>query len=150
MKTATLKVVLLAPLFGLMLFFSCKKEDNSKTQSQIETHIQNGTWKVTKFIDSDNDETNHFVGYKFVFNSSGEIHANNNNNSFLGSWSITDSNSNDDRQDDLNFNIFFNLSNDFEDLNDDWSFISFSSSRIELIYVSGGNGGIDYLTLEQY
>ena len=29
----------------------------------------------------------------------------------------------------------------FEDLNDDWDFISQSSTKIELIDVSGGNGG---------
>ena len=150
MKALTHKVVLLAPLFGLIFLFSCKKEDNTSTQVFIEANIQNGTWKITKFIDSENDETNHFTGYKFVFNDSKEIHANNNSSSFLGSWSINDSNSNDDRPDDLHLNIFFNLSNDFEDLNDDWSFLSYSYSKIELIDVSGGNGGIDYLTFEQY
>ena len=37
----------------------------------------------------------------------------------------------------------------FEDLNDDWDFISQSSTKIELIDVSGGNGGTDYLTFEK-
>ena len=39
--------------------------------------------------------------------------------------------------------------NDFEDLNDDWDIISQSSSKIELIDISGGNGGTDYLTFEK-
>jgi hypothetical protein len=54
----------------------------------------------------------------------------------------------DDSSDDLDFNIFFNVANDFEDLNDDWDIISQSSSKIELIDISGGNGGTDYLTFE--
>jgi hypothetical protein len=39
--------------------------------------------------------------------------------------------------------------NDFEDLNDDWDIISRSSTKIELIDISGGNGGTDYLTFEK-
>lgn len=50
---------------------------------------------------------------------------------------------------DIDFNIYFNLSNEFEDLNDDWDLISRSDSKIELFDVSGGNGGTDYLTFEK-
>jgi hypothetical protein len=46
-------------------------------------------------------------------------------------------------------NIYFNLTNDFEELNDDWDFITQSSSKIELKDLSGGDGGIDYLTFEK-
>lgn len=53
----------------------------------------------------------------------------------------------DDSQDDLDFN--FNLSNEFEDLSDDWDIISQSSTKIELIDVSGGNGGTDYLSFQK-
>jgi len=75
--------------------------------------------------------------------------ASNGTNNYTGTWSITDSNSSDDSQDDLDFNINFNLTNDFEDLNDDWDFVSQSETKIELIDISGGNGGTDYLTLEK-
>jgi hypothetical protein len=40
-------------------------------------------------------------------------------------------------------------SSDFEDLVDDWDFISVSNTKIELIDISGGNGGTDYLTFER-
>jgi hypothetical protein len=50
---------------------------------------------------------------------------------------------------DMDFNIFFNLTNNFEDLNEDWHIVSQSSTRIELIHVSGGNGGTDTLTFER-
>jgi len=42
--------------------------------------------------------------------------------------------------------INFNLTNDFEDLNDDWHFVSQSSTKIELIDISGGT---DNLTFEK-
>ncbi len=38
---------------------------------------------------------------------------------------------------------------DFEELSDDWDIISHSSTKIELIDISGGNGGTDYLTFEK-
>jgi hypothetical protein len=73
----------------------------------------------------------------------------NGTNTYEGTWSISDSNSSDDSPDDLDFNILFNLTNDFEDLNDDWDILSVTASKIELVDVSGGNGGTDFLTFEK-
>ena len=152
MNTKNLKISLLLVIVSLLLSVSCNKDNDNLTNNtlkRVQNNVQSGTWRITKFIDSGTDETNHFSGYNFTFNSSGVLNANNGNNNYDGTWSITDSNSNDDSQDDLDFNINFNLTNDFEDLNDDWDFISESSTKIELIDVSGGNGGTDYLTLEK-
>lgn len=151
MNAISLKVFVLS-LFSLLLVMSCSTDDDSlsnNTEITVESNVQSGTWRITKFIDSDKDETNHFTGYNFTFNSSGVLNANNGTNNYDGTWSITDSNSDDDSQDDLDFNINFNLTNDFEDLNDDWDFISQSSTKVELTDVSGGNGGTDYLTFEK-
>jgi hypothetical protein len=46
-------------------------------------------------------------------------------------------------------NIVFTSPDDFEDLTEDWDFISETSSKMELIHISGGNGGTDYLTFEK-
>jgi hypothetical protein len=134
-------------IFSLLLVLSCTK-DNINI-AEVKSNVQAGTWRITKFIDSGKDETNYFTGYNFTFNSSGVLNANNGTNNYNGTWSITDSNSNDDSPNDLDFNIYFNLTNKFLDLNDDWDFISQSSTKIELIDVSGGNGGTDYLTFEK-
>jgi len=152
MKAFNLKTALLIFLgFGLTTI-SCSEDDIpsiNQTQNQIEDIAQSGNWKITFFEDSGKDETNHFTGYNFVFNSNGVLNASNGTNNYDGTWSITDSNSNDDSQDDLDFNIYFDLTNDFEELNGDWDFISNSLTKIELIDVSGGNGGTDYLTFEK-
>lgn len=128
---------------------SANCSSTSATQTTIENNLQDGTWRITKLIDSGVDETNNFNGYNFIFNSSGALNANNGANDYNGTWSISDSNSSDDSEDDLDFNINFNLTNDFEDLNDDWDFISQTSTKIELIDVSGGSGETDYLTFEK-
>jgi len=148
MKSKEMKIAVLACFVALFTIVSCKKDDN-KTKNTIESNVQSGTWKITKFVDSGTDETSQFSGYNFSFNNSGVLNASNGSNNFDGSWSITDNNSNDDSQDDLDFNINFSVTNNFEDLSDDWDFISQSETKIELIDVSGGNGGTDYLTFEK-
>lgn len=143
-----IKSILLITLFGIFSLSSCKKKDD-KTKNEITENIQSGSWRVTKFIDSGNDETNNFSGFNFTFNSSGQVTVSNGSTTHTGTWSISDSNSNDDSNDDLHFNLQFNLTNGFEDLNDDWDISSQSENKIELIDISGGNGGTDYLTFEK-
>ena len=50
---------------------------------------------------------------------------------------------------DIDFNIFFASPVDFSELSEDWDIIMNSSSKIELMHVSGGNGGTDLLTFEK-
>ncbi|WP_339626097.1 hypothetical protein [uncultured Winogradskyella sp.] len=152
--------------FLLMLSFSlmssmCSNDDddgspnnNSQQIAEIENTVESGTWRITNFNDSGQNETSDFNGYDFSFNSDGSLVATNGSNTMTGTWSVTDdSNSSDDSSsdDDIDFNIFFPVpdSNDFEDLNDDWDIVTTTSTRIELIDISGGNGGTDMLTFEK-
>jgi hypothetical protein len=149
MEKSRLKIWIYASLFLALSLTACNGDDDDEIitiQDNIESNVESGTWRISKFIDSGDDETNDFAGYVFTFESNGVLNATNGVNSYDGTWSITDSNSNDDSEDDLDFNINFNLMNEFEDLNDDWDIISQSSTKIELIDVSGGNGGTDFLT----
>jgi hypothetical protein len=121
----------------LLLLSSCKKDSVS---ANVSTTIQNGSWKISLFNDSGNDETNHFTGYSFNFGSGGAVSASNGSSSVSGSWST----GNDDSQNKLNLN--FGDNGNFGELSDDWHIISESSTKIELEDVSGGNGGTDLLT----
>ncbi len=143
--------------FSLMLL-ACSSDDddvkdNSQQISQIENIVESGTWRITNFIDSGKNETSDFTGYDFLFNSDGSLIATNGTNTIDGTWSITDdsSSSSSSSDDDIDFNIFFPVpdTNDFEDLNDNWDIISSTSTKIELIDISGGNGGTDNLTFEK-
>ncbi len=151
MKISILKTVLL--LVVVFTISSCSSDDDNSTsntlQDIIEETIQAGNWRVTKFIDSGDDETSNFSGYTFTFNSDSTLLATNGTNTHNGTWSITDSNSGDDSLDDLHFNIFFTTPDDFEELTDDWDVLSRTNSKIELIDISGGNGGTDFLTFEK-
>ena len=144
--------IILMMLVVLLSFISCSNDDDNSSiniQNQVQNNVQSGTWRITKFEDSGKDETNHFAGYNFTFISTSVLNANNGITNYDGTWSLTYSNSDDDSVDDLDFNINFNLTNDFEDLNDDWDFISQTATKIELIDISGGNGETDYLTFEK-
>jgi hypothetical protein len=142
-----------AILTSLSIIFSlasCTNDDQAvPSQNVIENNMQTGGWRITSFIDSGNNETSHFSGYTFTFGSNGVLTSTNGNITHAGTWNITDSNSSDDSPEDLDFNIAFNNSNDFEDLTEDWQIVSQSSTRIELIHISGDNGGTDNLIFEK-
>ena len=151
MKTQKTIGLILGLIIALSLL-SCSEENDSppeQVQTQIKEILKSGTWKITRFEDSGKDETGHFSAYDFTFRSSNILTADNGMNQLDGNWSIMDDSSADDNLDDLDLIVHFSESSAFEELNEDWNFISYSESLVELIHVSGGNGGTDYLTLEK-
>ncbi|WP_333876222.1 hypothetical protein [Flavobacterium sp.] len=136
-------------LFMLNVASMCSSDDNSSS-SQDPTPVINaatqGTWRITSYVDSGTDETNHFTGYNFTFASGNVLTATNGTNTYTGTWSVTNDNSNDDNpSSDLDFNIGFTSPANFADLTDDWDIVSYTSTTISLIDISGGNGGTDIL-----
>jgi hypothetical protein len=129
--------------------------DNGTSAQQVTTNVEAGTWRITYFWDTDKDETSNFAGYVFSFNTDGTLTAVKGSTTVSGTWSVLDTNSSNDDSgdttDDDDFNIFFSVptSSDFDDLIDNWDIISANATKIELTDVSGGNGGIDFLTFEK-
>ncbi len=142
-------------MYSLLVCFlvtSCSSDDdidnlNNSAQNTIENNTQSGTWRITKFIDSGIDETTDFSGYNFTFNSSGSLNASNGTTNFDGTWDISSIDGTD--LNDLELNLGFNLMNDLDDLTDDWDFILQTSTKIELIDISGGGEPDDLLTFEK-
>ena len=131
--------------------------NNSNSADLTSEIMEQGDWQITYFNDSGEDQTNDFSGYTFVFNTDGTVVASNGTQTIDGTWNIYDDSSNSSSDDDGNssddddFILSFNVpeTSDFEDLNDEWDFVSVSATKIELIDISGGNGGTDYLTFER-
>ena len=89
-------------------------------------------------------------GIAFFNPSNGKLTASNSSNTYTGSWSVTKDDSNDDNpSNDLDFNIAFTSPENFVDLTDDWNIVSRTDTKIQLVSVSGGGGGTDYLTFEK-
>lgn len=145
------------------LLAACTTDDtNDNNSNNLEAQIQevknlatSGTWIVSSFIDSGVNETDDFTGYSFAFNADGSLVADNGTNTVEGTWSVTSDDSDDsmddspdDSSDDIDFNIFFASPENFNELTEDWEIVSQSSTKIDLIHVSGGDGSTDTLTFE--
>ncbi|MBT8283646.1 MAG: hypothetical protein KJO86_07935 [Muriicola sp.] len=128
-------------------------QTNSQSVEAVSNLVVSGSWTITNYVDSGTDETSDYSGYSFTFNADGSLEAVNGTTVIIGSWSVTSDDSSDDddydSMDDIDFNIFFSAPPNFEELTDDWDIVSRSSTRIELIDISGGNGGTDTLTFER-
>lgn len=147
-------IPLLSLIFILNVASMCSDDDdtnNSANPTPVINTVTSGTWRITFYEDSGVNETYHFTGYNFTFGSANVLTATNGTNTYTGSWSVTNDDSNDDSpSNDLDFNILFSSPANFADeLSDDWDILSRTDTKIELVDVSGGNGGTDYLTLEK-
>lgn len=106
------------------------------------TELTAGSWFVNLMEDSGTDETCDYVNYEFTFNTNGTVAAVSATNTKNGFWTAIDNSGN------IDFILNFDLSgagDPFEDLNDDWDVVMYSNLLIELLDVSGGGGGTDYL-----
>lgn len=148
------KFILAVMIGGSFFANSCSSDDSGSstddTALEVSNTVTSGTWHITSYIDSGNDETSDFSGYNFTFSGNSVLTASNGTNTYTGNWIVTDSDSDDDNPSgDIDFNIIFLEPASFSDLTDDWDVQSRTATKIELIDVSGGNGGTDYLTFEK-
>lgn len=151
----------LATIFTMNTASTCEHDDDddshhgsSQNISAINSAVNSGTWKVTYYFDTDSEETTQFAPYTFTFGDNNQLIATDGSNSISGSWSVTNSSGSsrhgdDDNSSDVDFNIFFASPANFAELSDDWDIVLYTANRIELIDVSGGNGGTDILTFEK-
>lgn len=144
----------LALLFMLNVASTCSNDDDTVPATVDPTPVINtvnqGTWRVTLFDDSGTNETSNFTGYNFTFGSSNVLTATNGTNTYTGTWSVTSDNSGDDSpSNDLDFNIAFASPPNFAELTEDWNIVTYNATTIQLIHVSGGGGGTDYLTFQK-
>ena len=70
--------------------------DNSQEIIEIENTAESGTWIISSYVDSGQDETNDYNGYEFTFAANGTVTATNGTTTYNGTWSVSDSDSSDD------------------------------------------------------
>lgn len=105
---------------------SCQQSGSvDATTSQVVT---SGTWRVTLFTDSGNDETSDFAGYSFTFNSGGTLSVVKNGITTNGTWSINTSSNKFII--DLGPKIASNKP--LGELTDDWKILSNTTTEIRL------------------
>lgn len=139
----------LFPIFISILFFSCDKKDDDTTDpnpinnGNITSMLVEGTFYISRFVESGNDETSDFQGYTFTFDPNGGAAATIQGNTTNGSWTL----GSDDSKRKLILN--FGTVDPLEELNEDWEVMSLSNSQIDLRHISGGDGSIDELSFKR-
>jgi hypothetical protein len=129
-KTVAMKTILFPFLMALLMFASQSCSRNSDdTNTSIETAaVTSGSWRVSLFTDSGNNETSDFTGYTFQFTSGGTMTAARNGVVKNGTWSINSSSNK------YNINLGAKEDNNrpLGELTDDWKIISLSATEIRL------------------
>jgi hypothetical protein len=134
----------------LVLTIACSDDDPKDTnQKKLADTLTAGSWRITSFVDSGTDETNHFTGYTFTFVDQGGVTAMNGTTKYTGAWKIEDANSDDDTLEDLELFLDFPTPPDFTDLSEDWDILELTDTKLKLEHISGGNGGTDLLIFEK-
>lgn len=143
-------------VFSSLLIISCDDDDDqgenysSQTIQQIRNNMIEGSWSIVLYEDSGVNETNDYNGLVFTFNSDGNLVVQNSTQTYNGTWSVTeDDDSNTSEESDLDFNLAFSSPEILLEITDDWDIDSFTSTRIELSDISGGDGSTDLLTFEK-
>ena len=112
----------------LILVFANSCERAGGTDATTSQVVTSGSWKVTLFTDSGNDETSDFTSYTFSFNSSGTLSAVKNGITTNGTWSVNNSSN--------KFNIDLGSKVDSNkplgELTDDWKILSNTETIIRL------------------
>lgn len=127
--------------FGRNPYEGCNGGGNTTELTNI---LKDGQWYVQSYIDDGDDETNDYNGYTLTFNFDGTVVASNNSNTINGTWGVVNSG------DGLDVILDFGTATPFDEFNDDWDVFTYSTTKVELFDVSGGNGGTDYLTFQKF
>jgi hypothetical protein len=133
------KIFLAALIISSVGFQSCSKDKQEEIATTVATnYVNNGKWKITKFEEDGKNETDHFAGYVFEFNTNGTVTASKDEKVVRGTWSKGDN----------KFIINFDTA-PFNELNEDWVVKNGNATSMQLQHVSGGDGSIDYLNFEK-
>lgn len=107
-----------------LLFLSCHKTNNQNSDI-TNAQITNGTWHVSLFTDSQQNETADFTGYNFSFGANGVLTVVRGSSALAGSWNKSGK-----------FTIDLGAKSDSNkplgELTDDWHIISTSANTIQL------------------
>jgi hypothetical protein len=139
-KVSKLTGILVLLILGLS---ACQQITTVEPTPTTTNTVQQGSWKITSYIDSGKDETSHFSGYIIAFGNNGLVTAVKSSSNINGTW--TKGNDDSKQKLILNFGEIF----PFDELSDDWTILEESAVIIRLQDISNGNGGTDLLTLEK-
>lgn len=111
---------------AMMIPVACTSGSNTSVNTGQE--VSSGTWRVTLFTDSGNDETANFSGYTFTFSSGGTLTAIKSGVTKNGTWSVNTSSN----KFNIDLGVKDNTNKPLGDLTNDWQIISSSATEVKL------------------
>jgi hypothetical protein len=125
---------------------ACDEDDDNDfyhhDNSDLIDVLIEGKWTITYYFD-EKDETGNFSGYELTFLENGTVKVSKDDNTIEGTWqTLTDDGK-------LKLGLDFGENEIMKDLNEDWIVVDIKESRIELKDISGGDGSVSNLVLEQ-
>jgi hypothetical protein len=114
---------------------TCGTESNSGDALSDTLTTGNSTWTVSSFVDGGVNSTAAFNGYQFSFSTSGNVSAQNTNNTISGTWSS--------RKNATELVLNFNTENIVDELDEDWTVVSLGTTQIELQDIDDDNGSVE-------
>jgi len=112
-------------LISASFLAGCKKNSSSPSSSTNASSIlTTGSWRVSYYHESGNDNTSNFSGYTFTFNSNGSMTSSNLSGTTNGTWSSDDSHN--------EFHMSIGNSSPLSDISNGWLIISATNTEIDM------------------
>ena len=128
---------------------SCEKEeeknDNVNTQvnlEQLRNTVIASQWQISQFTQNGADETANYSAYRLEFADDDIVTISNDTLSSTGFWDL------DRNENGVNFQLNFNNQPDFEEFQQNWKLVDYSSTLVEL--KKEDSIAIDYFTLDKF
>jgi hypothetical protein len=129
-----------------ILAASCSKDDSLATPSSqsVETQkniVASDDWRVSYYVERGVDQTSDFSAYSFQFNANGTLVVTGGSSTYTGTWNIAqeshsspdDSGHHSSGDDDHKLYITITGNHHMDEITEDWTIVSISSSEMRLI-----------------
>lgn len=157
LKQFSMEPLLIMVIFSIVRTASSNSDINSspETKNTIDEHdiiaiiVTNGSWKISCYWKSERDEMVNFNGFNFSFGANDELTVTDGTNTYKGTWSMLESNSNNEMTSDLKFNTALTHPIHYVKIVDGWENIEESPNYFEVREQSIRNGITDFLTFSK-
>lgn len=129
-------------LLAVVIFASCNSDDDNvrlDTPDAITTILPEGKWKISLYVDDNQDKTGNFSSFVFEFKADSTVTATNDILSEVGTWAY------DKDPSDPELDIRFDETSVLDEISEDWDIVSVNPNKIELKDIDS-DGDEDYLT----
>ena len=136
-------------LFSLTILISCSTNDDAgdvKTNEfeQIVTILPQDQWKVTRYYEANEDRTNDFESFIFLFDADGTVLGQNDLFTENGTWAYKSTPENGEQ-----LVLRFDGTVPFDQIIGDWDIISLGNAKVELAYGELNNVPTKLLTFSK-